>query len=59
MSLSEISSKFTEKTLDEIIQKSGGTKHTSYKFGEGFKKGDSYLSRVYRLTVYGVKESDG
>lgn len=59
MSLSEISSKFTENTLDEIIQKAGGTKHTSYKFGEGFKKGDSYLSRVYRLTVFGVNETDG
>ncbi|XP_067640068.1 uncharacterized protein [Eurosta solidaginis] len=58
MSLSDISTKFTEKTLDEIIQKAGGTKHTSYQFGEGFKKGDSYLSKVFRLTVYGVK-SDG
>ncbi|XP_014087647.1 uncharacterized protein [Bactrocera oleae] len=59
MSLSEISNKFTENTLDEIIQKAGGTKHTSYKFGEGFKKGDSYLSRVYRLTVFGVNETNG
>ncbi|XP_011181745.1 uncharacterized protein LOC105211807 [Zeugodacus cucurbitae] len=59
MSLSEISCKFTENTLDEIIQKAGGTKHTSYKFGECFKKGDSYLSRVYRLSVFGVNETNG
>ncbi|XP_030378580.1 uncharacterized protein LOC115627143 [Scaptodrosophila lebanonensis] len=55
----DISSKFSETTLDEIIQHSGGTKHTSYKFGEGGKKGDSYLSKVFRLCVYGVNEKDG
>ncbi|XP_036318178.1 uncharacterized protein LOC118733084 isoform X2 [Rhagoletis pomonella] len=59
MSLSDISNKFTEKTLDEIVQKAGGTKHTSYKFGPGFKKGDSYLSKVFRLTVDGVNEKNG
>ncbi|XP_064538307.1 uncharacterized protein LOC135428315 [Drosophila montana] len=55
----DISAKFTEATLDEIIQNAGGTKHTSFKFGEGGKKGDSYLSRVFRLCVYGVKEPEG
>lgn len=59
MSLSDISSKFSEATLDEIIQKAGGTKHTSYKFGKGFKKGDSYLSKVFRLCVEGVNEKNG
>ncbi|XP_017872280.1 PREDICTED: uncharacterized protein LOC108619950 [Drosophila arizonae] len=55
----DISAKFNEATLDEIIQNAGGTKHTSYKFGAGGKKGDSYLSRVFRLCVYGVKEPEG
>lgn len=52
----DISAKFNEETLDEIIRNAGGAKHTSYKFGEGGKKGDSYLSRVFRICVYGVKE---
>ncbi|KAM7350016.1 uncharacterized protein ACRADG_008710 [Cochliomyia hominivorax] len=59
MSLSDISSKFTEATCEEIIKKAGGTKYTSYKFGKGFKKGDSYLSKVFRLCVYGVNETTG
>ncbi|EDV99604.1 uncharacterized protein LOC6565469 [Drosophila grimshawi] len=54
----DISAKFNVNTLDEIIQNAGGTKHTSYKFGEGGKKGDSYLSRVFRLCVYGIKEPE-
>lgn len=56
MSLSQISTKFTEHTLDEIVQKYGATKHVNWKFGSGFKKGDSYLSELYRLIVNGVKE---
>ncbi|XP_075158945.1 uncharacterized protein LOC142232117 [Haematobia irritans] len=59
MSLSDISSKFTEEVLEEIIKKASGTKYTSHKFGKGFKKGDSYLSRVFRLCVYGVNEENG
>lgn len=58
MNLSAISNKFTEATLDEIIQKKGGCKHTSWSLGDGFKKGDSYLSEVYRIIVDGVK-TDG
>lgn len=54
MDLSSISIKFTEATLDAIIQKYGGQKHTGWKFGDGFKKGDSYLSEVYRVIVDGV-----
>ncbi|KAH8275950.1 hypothetical protein KR018_001900 [Drosophila ironensis] len=57
-SFADISAKFSEATLDEIIRKAGGTKHTSYKFGPSGKKGDAYLSRVFRITIYGVKESD-
>lgn len=59
MSLLDISAKFTEATLDEIICCAGGTKHTAYKFGKGFKKGDSYLSKVFRLSVFGVNEDNG
>lgn len=56
MELSAISVNFTESTLDEIIQKCGGVRHTSWSLGDGFKKGDSYLSEVYRLIVDGIKE---
>ena len=56
MSLSEISIKFTEQVLDEILQKNNNAaKHTAWRFGDGFKKGDSYLSDVYRLLVDGIK----
>ncbi|EDW72132.1 uncharacterized protein Dwil_GK10325 [Drosophila willistoni] len=54
----DISAKFTSATLDEIIRNAGGTKHTSYTWGEGGKKGDSYLSKVFRMCVYGVKEPE-
>lgn len=53
MQLSDISDKFTNATLDEIIQKAGGTKCTGWSFGSGFKKGDFYLSEVFRLKVEG------
>lgn len=58
MELSSISINFTEATLDEIIQKNGGDRHTSWRLGDGFKKGDSYLSEVYRLIVDGIN-ADG
>lgn len=54
MSLSDVSPKFTEESLDEIIIKTGGVKHTGWEFGGGFKKGDSYLSDVFRMIVKGV-----
>lgn len=60
MNLSEISKYFTENTLHEIIQKVGGTKFTSYNFiSESNKKGDSYLSQVYRIKVQGINENNG
>lgn len=58
-SFADISAKFSESTLDEIIRNVGGTRHTSYKFGPSGKKGDAYLSRVFRITIYGVKEDKG
>lgn len=54
--LDAISLKFTEETLDTIVRNNGGIRHTSWKFGDGFRKGDSYLSEVYRLIVTGVKQ---
>lgn len=54
--LNAISSKFTEETLDSIIRNHGGVKHTSWRFGDGFRKGDSFLSEVHRLIVTGIKE---
>lgn len=55
--LSVISIKFTEATLDAIVQECGGIRHTSWSFGDGFKKGDSYLSEAFRLIVQGVAEN--
>lgn len=59
MSLSDISKFFTEKSLDEIIVKAGGTNYTSYKFGKRFNKGDAYLSKVFRLCVNGEHKTLG
>lgn len=53
-SLSDVSPKFNERSLDEIIIKSGGVKHTGWQFTGGSKKGDSYLSEVFKMTVTGV-----
>ncbi|XP_050089389.1 uncharacterized protein LOC126573372 isoform X1 [Anopheles aquasalis] len=51
--LSVISAKFTEATLDEIIQNSGGKRCTSWKMSDTeFKKGDSYLSELYRIQLF-------
>lgn len=50
---------FNEKSLDEIIRKIGGVRHTSYEFAKtSEKKGDSYLSVVRRLKVLGVDAND-
>lgn len=60
MLLNSISEQFTEETLDKILQKNKGDKtfkHTSWKFGSGFKKGDSYLSEVFRLLINGIAEN--
>lgn len=57
MSLEIISPNFTENHLNEIIQKSGGVKYTSWAFeGAAGKKGDSYLSEVYKVVVKGVDD---
>lgn len=56
MSLSDISSKFTEETLQEIIENAGGVELISWEFAGGFRKGDSFLSEVYKLKVKGLNE---
>jgi hypothetical protein len=57
MSLEEISPNFTEETLNEIIRKRGGVKYTSWHFeGEAGKKGDSYLSELFKVVVKGVDD---
>lgn len=53
-SLSDVSPNFNEKSLDDIIIKAGGLKHTGWEFTGGSKKGDSYLSEVFKMIVKGV-----
>ncbi|XP_020296153.1 uncharacterized protein LOC109861065 [Pseudomyrmex gracilis] len=59
--LSEVSDKFTEETLMDILCKANNGKKvqlTDWSFGDGFTKGDSYMSTVYKGTVYGVVDDD-
>ena len=54
MSLDLISPNLKEEHLNEIIRKFGGVKHTSWAFeGNAAKKGDGYLSEVYKVVVTG------
>lgn len=58
-SLSDVSKFFNEESLDIIIKKIGGVRHTSYEFANtSEKKGDSYLSVVRRLRVHGVDANE-
>ncbi|XP_052866192.1 uncharacterized protein LOC128272426 [Anopheles cruzii] len=51
--LSDISAKFTESTLDEIIRSAGGTRCTGWKLQDGdVTKGDAYLSELYRIQLW-------
>lgn len=57
MSLDAISPSFTEEHLNEIIRKKCGVRYTSWAFeGAAGKKGDSYLSEVYKVVVKGVND---
>lgn len=57
MSLQSISPNLNEEHLHEIIRKRGGVKYTSWHFeGTAGKKGDGYLSELYKLVVKGVDE---
>lgn len=57
MSLDTISPNFTEEHLNEIIRKAGGVKYTSWAFeGDAVKKGDAYLSEIFKVVVKGVTD---
>lgn len=58
--LSEVSDKFTEEVLADVLCKAHGKKVqlVDWDFGEGFAKGDSYLSTVTKGTVYGITDDD-
>lgn len=54
MSLDSISPNLKEEHLHEIIKKFGGVKYTSWAFeGNAGKKGDGYLSEVYKVVITG------
>lgn len=57
MSLDIISPNLTENHLNEIIRRAGGVKYTSWNFeGAAGKKGDGYLSEVYKVVVKGLND---
>lgn len=59
MSLETISPNLTDEHLNEIIKKAGGVKYTSWCIeGAAGKKGDSYLSEVFKVVVKGVDEKE-
>ncbi|XP_011699913.1 PREDICTED: uncharacterized protein LOC105457132 [Wasmannia auropunctata] len=57
VNLSDVSDKFTEEVLTDVLSKACNGKKvqlTDWNFGEGFAKGDSYLSTVNKGTLYGI-----
>lgn len=57
MSLDTISPNITENHLNEIIRNAGGVKMVSWAFeGAAGKKGDGYLSELYKIVVTGVND---
>ncbi|XP_020296148.1 uncharacterized protein LOC109861064 isoform X2 [Pseudomyrmex gracilis] len=59
--LSEISDKFTKEVLTEILCKANNGKKVqlmNWSFGDGFTKGDGYMSTINRGTIYGVVDDD-
>lgn len=54
--LKTISEKLTLEILDKIVREHGGLRHTSWRFGNAFRKEDSFISEVCRLIVTGMKE---
>lgn len=60
LKLSDISPKFTEETLDEIVRCAGGKRCTGWKIPEtNFTKGDAYLSELYRIQLTGEPAEPG
>lgn len=58
--LSIVNDKFTEKVLTDILCKAYGKKVqlTDWKFGDGFTKGDNYLSTVNKGVLYGITDDE-
>jgi len=53
MSLTDISTALTDEILQDIVTKKFGpsAKYVSWRFTGGFKKGDSYLSEVFKVEI--------
>ncbi|KAL6263305.1 hypothetical protein P5V15_006103 [Pogonomyrmex californicus] len=61
VNLSDVSDKFTEEVLTDILCEAANGKKvqlTNWSFGEGFAKGDSYLSTVNKGILYGVTDDN-
>lgn len=59
--LSIVSNKFTEEVLENILCKAYNGKKVqliSWKFGDGFAKGDNYLSNVYKGVLHGITDDE-
>lgn len=57
MSLEDISPNINVDHLHEIIRKKGGERMVSWAFdGAAGKKGDGYLSELYRLIITGITD---
>lgn len=59
--LSGVSSKFTERTLKEILEKATdkqNIKVNGWTFEPAASKGDNYLSIVHRVTIEGTTADD-
>lgn len=61
VNLSDVSDKFTEEVLANVLCKACDGKKvqlTDWNFGEGFAKGDSYLSTVNKGTLHGIMDGN-
>lgn len=59
--LSDVSDKFTKDVLADVLSTAYDGKKvqlTDWNFGEGFAKGDSYLSTVNKGKLYGIVDDD-
>lgn len=60
VNLSDVSDKFTEEVLADVLRRAcnGKVQLTDWNFGEGFAKGDSYLSTVNKGKLYGIVDGN-
>jgi len=60
VNLSDVSDKFTEEVLADVLHRAcnGKVQLTDWKFGEGFAKGDSYMSTVNKGKLYGIMDGN-